>query len=94
MNTEIRDVEKKKECFSQVCESLDKEFIEIIQRAEGKDGTTVRTSVIKANDLKRKSEEKCREIGILKKIPSFFLKLSFNKQQISGNKSCSVWPGK
>ena len=77
-----------------MCESLDKEFIEIVQRAEGKDGRTVRTSVIKANDVKRKSKEKCREIGILKKIPSFFLKLSFKKQQISGNESRSVWPGK
>ena len=34
-------------------ESLDKEFIEIIQRTEGKDDTTVRTSVIKTNGLKR-----------------------------------------
>ena len=56
MNTEIRDVEKKKECLSQVCQSLDKEFIEIIQRVEVKDDTTVPTSVIKANGLKLKSE--------------------------------------
>ena len=51
-NTEIRDVEKKKECLSQLCESLDKEFIEIIQSVIGKYDTTVHTSVIKANGLK------------------------------------------
>ena len=56
MNTEIRDVEKKKECLSQVCQSLGKEFIEIIQRVEVKDDTTVPTSVIKANSFKPKSE--------------------------------------
>ena len=61
LNTEIQDVEKKKECLSQVCESLDKEFIEIIQSAEGKDDTTVRTPVIKVNGLKQKSEEHFRK---------------------------------
>ena len=78
-NTEIRDVEKKKECLSQVCESLDKESIEIIQRAEGKDDTTVRTSVIKTNGLKRKSEEKRHEIGILEKT---ILNLELKKQKL------------
>ena len=52
LNTEIQDVEQKKECLSQVCESLDKEFIEIIQNAEGKDDATVRTPIIKVNGLK------------------------------------------
>ena len=62
-----------------MCESLDKEFIEIIQRAEGKDDTTLRTSVIKANGLKRKSEEKRREIGILEKT---ILNLDLKKQKL------------
>ena len=79
LNTEIRDVEKKKECLSQVCESLDEESIEIIQRAEGKDDTTVRTSVIKANGLKRKSEEKRHETGILEKT---ILNLELKKQKL------------
>ena len=79
LNTEIRDVEKKKECLSQVCESLDKESIEIIQRAEGKDDTTVRTSVIKANGLKRKSEENRRKSGILEKP---ILNLELKKQKL------------
>ena len=79
MNTENRDVEKKKECLSQVCQSLDKEFIEIIQRVEVKDDTTVPTSVIKANGLKLKSEEKRREIGILEKI---ILNLELKKQKL------------
>ena len=79
LNTEIRDVEKGKECISQVSESLDKEFIEIIQRAEGKDDTTVRTSVIKANGLKRKSEENRRKSGILEKP---ILNLELKKQKL------------
>ena len=78
-DTEIRDVEKKEECISQVCESLDKEFIEIIQRAEGKDDTTVRPSVIKAKGLKRKSKEKRREISILEKT---ILNLDLKKQKL------------
>ena len=79
LNTEIRDFEKKKECLSQVCESLDKEFIEVIQRAEGKDNTAVRTSVIKANGLKRKSKEKRHEIDILEKTT---LNLELKKQKL------------
>ena len=79
LNTEIRDVEKGKEYISRVCEFFDKEFIEIIQRAEGKDDTTVCTSVIKANGLKRKSEEMRRKIGILEKT---ILNLELKKQKL------------
>ena len=79
MKTEIGDVEKKKECLSQLCESLDKEFIEIMQRAEGKDDTTIRTSVIKANGPKQKSVEKRHEIGILEKT---VLNLELKKQKL------------
>ena len=46
LNNEILDFEKKKEGLAQ-CASLHKGFIEIIQRVEGKDVTTVHTYVIK-----------------------------------------------
>ena len=65
--------------LSQMCKSLDKESTEIIQRAEGKDDTTVRTSVIKANGLQLKIEDQQHEIGILEKT---ILKLELKKQKL------------
>ena len=80
LKAEIGDVEKKKECLSQVCESLDKEFVEIIQRAKRKDDTTIHISAIKASGLKQKSMEKRHEIGILEKT---VLNLELKKQKLS-----------
>ena len=64
LTAEIKDVMQKKNILLEVCKKLDKEFVDIVKDAEKKNGMGL---IVKANALKRKSEEKRLEISTFDK---------------------------
>ena len=64
LTAEIKDVMQKKNILLEVCQKLDKEFVDIVKDAEKKNNMGL---IVKANALKRKSEEKRLEISTFDK---------------------------
>ena len=64
LSSEIKDVIQKKQLLLEACENLDQEFVNIISEAEKKNDMRL---VMKGNGLKRKGEEKRKEIETLDK---------------------------
>ena len=64
LSSEIKDVIQKKLLLLEACENLDQEFVNIISEAEKKNDIRL---VMKGNGLKRKGEEKRKEIETLDK---------------------------
>ena len=60
LTAEIKDVMQKKNILLEVCQKLDKEFVDIVKDAEKKNDMGL---IVKANALKRKSEKKRLEIS-------------------------------
>ena len=66
MKEEIKDTTEKSYQLLETEQTLDKEFVETIKQAEGKEVTLVPSLVTKANALKRRSEECVEEREKLK----------------------------
>ena len=66
LEEEIKDTTEKSNQFLETEKMLDKEFVETIKQAEGKEVTLVASLVTKANVLKRRSEECVEEREKLK----------------------------
>ena len=64
LTAEIKDVMQKKNILLEVCQKLDKEFVDIVKDAKKKNDMGL---IVKANALKRKSEEKRLEISTFDK---------------------------
>ena len=59
---ELQEVNSKKDLLLNFYQSLDKEFVELIKKAEY-DKDNITSLVIKANGIKRKCKEKKKEIS-------------------------------
>ena len=66
MEEEIKDTTEKSNQLLDTEKMLDKEFVETIKQAEGKEVTLVESLVTKANVLKRRSKECVEEREKLK----------------------------
>ena len=69
LNMELQEVNSKKDLLLNCCQSLDEEFVELIKKAEY-DKDNIASLVIKANGIKRKCEEKKKEISSLEEAIS------------------------
>ena len=69
LNMELQEVNSKKDLLLNCCQSLDEEFVELIKKAEY-DKDNITSLVIKANGIKRKCEEKKKEISSLEEAIS------------------------
>ena len=58
---ELQEVNSKKDLYLNCCQSLNEEFVELIKKAEY-DKDNITSLVIKANGIKRKCEEKKKNI--------------------------------
>ena len=66
MEEEIKDSTDDSNQLLETEKMLDKEFVETVKQAEGKEVTLVASLVTKANALKRRSEERAEERKIKK----------------------------
>ena len=66
---ELQEVNSKKDLLLNSCQSLDEEFVELVKKAEY-DKDNITSLVIKANGIKRKCEEKKKEISSLEEAIS------------------------
>ena len=62
LNAELKDAISKKERLLKFCKGLDDEFVELVKKAEEKDDMSL---VMKANGIKRKIEEKSKDVSSL-----------------------------
>ena len=69
LNMELQEVNSKKDILLNCCQSLDEEFVELIKKAEY-DKDNITSLVIKANGIKRKCEEKKKEVSSLEEAIS------------------------
>ena len=69
LNMELQEVTSKKDMLLNCCQSLGEEFVELIKKAEYEKNNMVNL-VIKASGIKRKCEEKRKEIPSLQEVIS------------------------
>lgn len=70
LQQEILEVSLQKDSLMKCCQCLEEEFVELVRKAEH-DNENMMNLIIKANGIKRKSEEKRKEIASLEDAISF-----------------------